>query len=150
MLLKYDANEDEIVDALRRAGLRATRPRIAVAMALAGDETHPTAQTIHDRVSPRFEGLSLSTVYNVLGALSRVAALRPLVYDGVTRFDPNVSPHHHAICDGCGAIRDVPFEGAALGPGDRRIPHASLEGFAVQRVEHIYRGVCAPCLGTAP
>ena len=55
-------------------------------------------------------------------------------------FDPNMEAHHHAVCDRCGLVRDVPAE---PGPRARAAAPASLEaapGFRIRSVERIYRG----------
>ena len=59
--------------------------------------------------------------------------------EGVTRFDPNVDDHHHAICNACGAITDVHVERAsALRP-------KGVDGFNVDDIGVVFRGVCAKC-----
>lgn len=128
--------------ALRDAGLKATPQRLAILRSLVGDETHPTAQELYERLSLEFPSLSVATVYNTLSALTRIARCTPLELGGPVRFDPNVEPHDHAVCERCGAIRDVSQEPAADGGAAEREP---LAGFAVKRVERIYRGLCATC-----
>ena len=128
--------------ALRDAGLKATPQRLAILRSLVGDETHPTAQELYERLSPEFPSLSVATVYNTLSALTRIARCTPLELGGPVRFDPNVEPHDHAVCERCGAIRDVSHDPAADGGGAHNEP---LAGFTVKRVERIYRGLCAVC-----
>lgn len=142
MSLNNDQDRDRVVHELREAGLKATPQRVAIAAALSGDVTHPTAQEIFHRLQGEFPGMSFATVYNTLSALERVGRVRPLNVGGPTRFDPNVDAHHHAICDRCGAVRDVPLDGTEH--GDERL----VEGFEIERVERIYRGVCAACRAT--
>ena len=126
---------------LREAGLKATPQRVAIVAALTGDQTHPTAQELYDRLRERFPGMAFATVYNTLSALMRVGRLSSLSLGGATRFDPNVAAHDHAICDRCGKVRDVPVVEVAEVQG-RAEP---VDGFTVQRVERIYRGTCAEC-----
>jgi Fe2+ or Zn2+ uptake regulation protein len=139
------ANDQEAVRALREAGLKATPQRLAVLRSLDGDETHPTAQELHERLSHEFPSLSVATVYNTLSALTRIARCTPLDLGGPLRFDPNVEPHDHAVCESCGSIRDV--DGAdATHPDTTYAKNTDgLQGFAVKRVERIYRGLCASC-----
>lgn len=143
MLLNDDHTCDEIADELRRAGLKLTPQRLAIVRALVGDDTHPTAQEIFDRLRGDFPGMSFATVYNTLSALASIGRVRALSLGGATRFDPNVGAHHHAICDRCGAVRDVPL---ARGEASRVAKQTVLEdGFHVDRVERLYRGTCAEC-----
>lgn len=142
MSLKHEHPRHEIASELRAAGLKATAQRVAIVSCLAGDGTHPTAQEIFDRLRPAFPGMAFATVYNTLSALMRVGRLSSLSLGGATRFDPNVEAHHHAVCDRCGKVRDVPLgtEDEPLRPGS-----TVLEGFEIHRVERVYRGMCAEC-----
>jgi Fe2+ or Zn2+ uptake regulation protein len=127
---------------LRDAGLKATPQRIAILRALDGDETHPTAQELYDRLREEFPTLSVATVYNTLSALTRMARCVPLELGGPVRFDPNVTAHDHAVCEKCGRIRDVNLQPSAADT-------SGLSGFEVHRVERIYRGFCAQCTEAA-
>jgi Fur family peroxide stress response transcriptional regulator len=138
------AYTSELLLALKSAGLKLTPQRLAIVECLVGDQTHPTAQELFDRLRARFPSMSVATVYNTLGALTAIGGLRPLEMGGATRFDPNTEPHHHAVCESCGSIRDV--SGAA---GQGQVARCTLPGFVVRRVEHIYRGLCAQCSARA-
>ena len=137
MSLNWDL---EAAQTLRDAGLKATPQRLAILRALDGDETHPTAQELYDRLRDEFPTLSVATVYNTLSALTRLSRCKPLELGGPVRFDPNVSAHDHAVCERCGRIRDVSLQPSAAGEASDQ-----LSGFRVRRVERIYRGLCAQC-----
>ena len=139
------ATDQDAARALREAGLKATPQRMAVLRSLDGDETHPTAQELHARLSGEYPSLSVATVYNTLSALTRIARCRPLELGGPVRFDPNVEPHDHAVCEGCGSIRDVSDAGEATTDTPPAKDSEGLLGFQVKRVERIYRGLCASC-----
>jgi len=132
--------DHEATQTLRDAGLKATPQRLAILRALDGDETHPTAQELYDRLRDEFPTLSVATVYNTLSALTRLARCQPLELGGPVRFDPNVTAHDHAVCERCGRIRDVDLQLLAA-----ETPADQLSGFRVRRVERIYRGLCAQC-----
>jgi Fur family peroxide stress response transcriptional regulator len=96
--------------------------------------------------------MSFATVYNTLDALlgaGHVATLNlgpgPRGEARATRFDPNTEPHHHAVCDVCGSITDVPATTRALVASDALV--SAAPGFEVRTVERLYRGVCAECAG---
>ncbi len=130
--------ELRIAAELRAAGLRATAPRRAIVRELLGDTSHPTAQELFERLEGQLRTLSFATVYNTLRALNDAGHVGRLELGGATRFDPNVEPHHHAICESCGEVRDVPA------PKTARTP--KLAGFRITRIDHVYRGICASCL----
>jgi Fe2+ or Zn2+ uptake regulation protein len=129
---------------LRDSGLKITPQRAAIVRELAGDPSHPTAQEIFDRLRGSVPSMSFATVYNTLDALVRSGLCGALsLAPGATRFDANMHAHHHAVCDQCGMVRDVPREG----PADLA---ARVPGFSVRAVERIYRGLCSECAGAAP
>ncbi len=133
---------------VRGAGLKLTPQRIAIVRAIAADPSHPTAQEIFDRLQTSMPTMSFATVYNTLDALARAGLCGSLsLSPGPARFDPNMEPHHHAVCDGCGLVRDVrqsPSHDAER-IGHRALDSGTLSGFEVRAVEHIYRGLCSEC-----
>jgi Fur family peroxide stress response transcriptional regulator len=141
---------------LRAAGLKMTPQRVAIVRQIAADESHPSAQELFDRLRPTSPSMSFATVYNTLAALCDAGLVASLALaPGSTRFDPNMRPHDHAVCDRCGDVRDVL---TAAAPRLRRsstsdgAPSAmSAIGFEVRSVERIFRGLCLACArGAAP
>src|SRR5215471_14936160 len=131
---------------LRAAGLKLTPQRLAIVRELAADPTHPTAQELFDRLRPALPTMSFATVYNTLDALASAGLCEALsLAPGASRFDPNMDAHHHAVCDACGLVRDVPLGALqASGPPSQVVLDAA-PGFQVRAVERIYRGLCAAC-----
>lgn len=133
---------------VRASGLKLTPQRMAIVRELAADPTHPTAQELYERLREALPTMSFATVYNTLDALAAAGLCEALsLSPGASRFDPNMEPHHHAVCDRCGLVRDVPrapraSEDEATGAG---AAGGSLGGFQVRVVEQIYRGLCAGC-----
>src|SRR5262245_62257453 len=103
-----EAAEQAVLADLKRAGLKLTPQRIAIVRELAGDRSHPTAQELFERLKPAFPTMSFATVYNTLDALAKLGLVGSLRLGSAVRFDPNTAPHHHAVCDGCGAVVDLP------------------------------------------
>jgi Fur family peroxide stress response transcriptional regulator len=135
---------------VRARGLKLTPQRIAIVREIANDPTHPTAQELYERLLPALPTMSFATVYNTLDALASagLCSARALV-PGAARFDPNMYPHDHAVCEACGLVRDVmPASGvrqaAARSSGAPHVP-----GFSVRSVEQIYRGLCDACARAA-
>ena len=138
---------EEVLADLKRAGLKLTPQRIAIVGALVDDATHPTAQDLYERLRPAFPTMSFATVYNTLDALTALGRVGSLRLGAAVRFDPNTSPHHHAICDSCGSVVDLPAEVAP--PACETATHQSIEqtfGFTVRAEERSYRGLCRPCI----
>jgi Fe2+ or Zn2+ uptake regulation protein len=137
---------ERMLAGVRAAGLKLTPQRMAIVRELAEDETHPTAQEIFERLRPSLPTMSFATVYNTLDALSTAGLCAAMsLSPGSGRFDPNMSPHHHVVCDGCGAVRDVPGSAESqVASGSDEVREVS-PGFQVRAVERIFRGLCAAC-----
>ena len=89
-------------------GLRVTPQRLDVYSELARSGDHPTAETIHRRVSERLPTITLDTVYRTLGTLEEVGLVTRLsVMGGSARFEANMDRHHHFVCSRCGYTLDV-------------------------------------------
>jgi Fe2+ or Zn2+ uptake regulation protein len=143
-----------MVAGVRAAGLKLTPQRLAIVRELAEDESHPTAQELFERLRPSLPTMSFATVYNTLDALTAAGLCATLALSpGSGRFDPNMDPHHHLVCDHCGSVRDLLTPDlarpAAVGsPKDDSVRRAIAKvapGFEVRSVERIMRGRCAAC-----
>lgn len=132
---------DELQERYRQAGFRLTPQRQAVFGVLHDNTAHPTAESIHAAVTARLPNVSLRTVYSILGELSEMGEVLQLeLGTGSFRFDPNTEPHHHAVCERCGTVRDVFVDHPDVRPAD-----AQGDGFRITGTEIVFRGVCAPC-----
>lgn len=135
---------DKMLADLKSAGLKLTPQRIAIVRELADDLSHPTAQALFERLRPAYPTMSFATVYSTLDVLVGAGLAGSLNADEgsrAVRFDPNTEPHHHAICDACGTVLDIPLDV----PLARPVRTAELDGFRVLREERTYRGLCNRC-----
>lgn len=131
---------------LRGAGMRVTRPRVAVLDAV---HAHPHADTgtVLSSVRSALPTVSHQAVYDCLGALTDAGLVRRIQPAGsVARYELRVGDnHHHLVCRTCGSVTDVDCAvGGApcLTPaGDEHLTH----GFVVDEAEVIYWGLCAAC-----
>lgn len=134
---------------LQRSGLKLTPQRIAIVQLFAEDLSHPTAQDLFERLRPSFPSMSFATVYNTLDSLARAGLAGTVRLPGkrgdAARFDPNTSPHHHAVCDRCGAVIDIAAGSLAPTQAANARIQQSAPGFAVRAVERTYLGLCAAC-----
>jgi len=121
---------------LRRAGLRPTRQRIALATLLFGNgDRHVTAELLHEEAVRAGERVSLATVYNTLHQFTEAGLLRQLAVDGSKAyFDTNASDHHHFFIEKDDVLIDVPGEGISVA----ELP-APPEGYEIARVDVVVR-----------
>jgi len=95
-------------DAFHAAGLRLTRQRLAIYRELTGRYDHPDVDTLFKAVKPRIPRMSLFTVYRTMNALENAGMIwRVATWKGHARYDGNVEPHAHFLCEECGSIHDL-------------------------------------------
>ncbi len=121
---------------LRKAGLRPTRQRLALAQLLfARGDRHVTAEGLHEEAVSAGVPVSLATIYNTMHQFTAVGLLREVTVDGTrTYFDTNIGDHHHFYCPEDGTLIDI--DGTAIAvAGVPAPPH----GAKVDRVDVIVR-----------
>lgn len=102
---------------------------------------HPSAETVYGALKPEIPDLSLGTVYRNLALFKKQGRIVSVgSFDGVERFDGNVEPHAHFVCDCCGAIIDLP---------DIAVPEESLalveQWGEVSGCRMVFIGKCGNC-----
>ncbi len=130
---------------LRAAGLRVTKPRVAVLASLA-EAPHTDTGTVIEMVRRRHTSVSHQAVYDSLNLLTDAGIVRRIQPAGsVARYELRVGDnHHHIVCRGCGAVADVD-----CAVGERPCLDASeTHGFTIDEAEVIYWGRCPQCLLT--
>lgn len=131
---------------LRTAGMRVTRPRVAVLTAV---HAHPHADTdsIIRAVREELPEVSHQAVYDSLHALTAARLVRRIQPSGsVARYESRIGDnHHHIVCRSCGAIADID---CAVGAAPC-LTASEDHGFEIDEAEVIYWGICPEC-STAP
>jgi Fur family transcriptional regulator, ferric uptake regulator len=98
-------------DALRDAGLRATRQRLTVLEALRGRRDAVTAQDLHAELRAAHEPVGLTTVYRTLTALAEAGFLDTFTREGEQAFRLcSEAHHHHLVCEVCGTVEELESE----------------------------------------
>src|SRR5436309_1551673 len=97
------------IDRLRRAGLRPTRQRVALANILFGSgDRHVSAEQLHAEAVAARMPVSLATVYNALNRFTWAGLLREVAIEGDrTYFDTNTSNHFHYYVEREGRLLDI-------------------------------------------
>jgi Fur family iron response transcriptional regulator len=118
---------------LRRAGLRPTRQRVALALLLFGNgDRHVTAELLHEEAVRAGERVSLATVYNTLHQFKRAGLLREIAIGGQRAyFDTNTSNHNHFFIESKGELVDIPgnsirVDGLPEPPDHLRVAHIDV------------------------
>ena len=133
---------EALVEQFRREGLKITPQRRAIFETLLGDNSHPTAEDVYQRVSSVMPDISRTTVYNTLHELVAVGALLEVedLSEGGTRYDTSTSQHHHLFCLGCHVLVDIDrdFQGLELPPNEKA-------GYRIVRRQVTFYGHCPNC-----
>jgi len=97
------------VERLRRLGVRVTPQRLFVLEALEQGGGHMTAEEIMRWAVQRYPAINLATVYRTLDMLIDVGLVAQIHLDaGATSFElVGAEPHHHLVCEQCGAIIEM-------------------------------------------
>jgi Fur family transcriptional regulator, stress-responsive regulator len=133
----------EAADHLRRHGMKATAPRVAVLEAVDALGGHPDVDAIARHARARLGTLSTQAVYDNLRVLTELGLLRRIEPAGSpARYETRVGDnHHHVVCRRCGAAQDVDCvvgQAPCLSPSD-------AGGFMVDEAEVTFWGLCPDC-----
>jgi Fur family ferric uptake transcriptional regulator len=138
---------------LREAGLRVTRPRLAVLSVLAeaggvgGAARHLPVSDIVSGTRHRLGDVSTQAVYDCLDALGRAGLVRRVETAGSpARYEARVGDnHHHLVCRACGDTVDVDCAVA----GAPCLEPSQSHGFVIDEAEVVFWGLCPDCNQTA-
>jgi Fur family peroxide stress response transcriptional regulator len=128
----------------RDAGVRLTHQRMEIFRAVARSSDHPDAEMVYQRVRERMPTVSLDTVYRTLWLLNDQGLVHILGPSRErTRFDANLTRHHHFVCVRCGSTRD--FQSEEL--DDMPLPPSARALGRIEMTLVEVRGVCHACAG---
>ncbi len=123
-------------------GIKLTNQRAEILNFLKDNFTHPTAEDVYEGVRKKLTRISKATVYQNLKFLTAKGLIKEVNVKGVSRFEPNIDPHHHLICKKCGEIKD--FESKELTDYSLELVK-NTEDFNVESSNTTYFGICKTC-----
>lgn len=127
----------------RETGIRLTHQRLEIFREVAHAVDHPNAETVYTRVRERMPTVSLDTIYRTLWLLNDHGLITTLGPSRErTRFDANLTRHHHFVCVRCGSTRDFCSEEL----DKLELPSATALGRIETTLVEV-RGVCRECAG---
>lgn len=105
---------------------------------------HLTADTIYVDLKKDNPELSLGTVYRNLTKLTEIGAIKKVsLPNQVDKFDKNLEPHAHFICDTCGSITDIDVPKV-----DEFLDEISEnQDIAIKKYDITFNGTCKKCKG---
>jgi Fe2+ or Zn2+ uptake regulation protein len=98
----------ELVDFLKRRGLRISLPKLEIAEHIFQTHRHFTAEEIFREINADYPKVSRATVFNVLNFFVEHGLLKKVeARSDVQLFDSNTDDHDHVVVDATGEIFDV-------------------------------------------
>lgn len=132
---------DQIPSDLKKAGLKATLPRIRILNILENSaQRHVTAEDVYRELVQAGEEVGLATVYRVLTQFEQAGLVIRHNFEGDRSvFEINQGGHHdHLVCVECGKVFE--FQDPTIEERQRKV--AEKAGFIMQEHSlHLY-GVC--------
>lgn len=124
-------------------GLRITHQRTEIFKALLNHANHPTTEDIFNQVRKYLKTISLDTVYRTIATFEEYGLIKRVHHiDHATRFDVNISKHHHLICSHCNKIEDFYWPNF-----DQMRPPKSISEWGQIKLKHVViSGLCSSCL----
>ena len=103
---------------------------------------HPTADSIYTNLKKDNPGLSLGTVYRNLTQLTEHGFIAKLsIPNQSDRFDRNIKPHAHLICEKCHNIFDI--ESNSINKFVNSLSYK--EDIEILNYDIILKGTCTKC-----
>ncbi len=126
----------------RNSGMKLTHQRLEIFREVAQTGNHPDAEKVYQGVRKRMPTMSLDTVYRTLWMLKDLGLVTTLGASRErTRFDANLSNHHHFVCVACGMMRD--FYSAEF--DELKLPDSVKAIGRVETTQVKVKGVCLEC-----
>ncbi len=84
-------------------------------------------------------------MYNSLRSLTHAGLVREIASCGkAARFDTNLCPHHHFVCDSCGEVEDIAWVDLPQVSGQ-----SALGSRLIRNYDVVFRGLCERCTRSA-
>jgi len=129
-------------EACKKSGAKLTHQRMEIFREVAQSADHPDVEKVYNGVRKRMPTVSLDTVYRTLGWLKELGLIKTLGPPRErTRFDANLSHHHHFVCVQCGLTLDFysdKFDKLSLPESVQSIGY-------VETTQVEVKGICLKC-----
>jgi len=128
--------------ACRKSGAKLTHQRMEIFREVAQTDDHPDAEKVFQGVRERMPTVSMDTVYRTLWWLKELRLITTLGPSRErTRFDANLSRHHHFVCTQCGLTQD--FYSDQL--DKLKLPESVQTIGHVEMTQVEVKGICLKC-----
>ena len=127
---------------MTQTGIKYTNQRIEILNFLKDNFSHPTVEQVYEGVKKKLSRISKATVYQNLNFLAENGMVQEVNIKGISRFEPNLEPHHHIICKNCEKIID--FESKELTEYSMKVAK-SIKDANIEKTDTHFYGICIGC-----
>lgn len=121
---------------------RRSKQRNRILELLRSTVSHPTADWLYQQLKIEFQQLSMGTVYRNLSILINQGLVKKIHFGSTfDRFEANIKPHYHLICESCGKILD--FEMPIYDDLNKQAKQLTTFNIRHHKIE--FFGVCKNC-----
>lgn len=122
--------------------MKFSRQRELILNYILNSHEHLTADSIYIDLKKDNPELSLGTVYRNLIKLTEMGVVKKVsLPNQVDKFDKNLEPHAHLICDICGSITDINIDGVSKFLNNI----SNDENISISKYEITFNGICKKC-----
>ncbi len=119
------------------------KKRDAILNCVKSTKVHPSADWVFAKLKPEIPDLSLGTVYRNLSLFKEQGLIISLgTVNGVERFDGNIQPHVHFVCDGCSGVLDLDGVEVPLSVTESVVKQNNI---LVNNCQLTLQGLCSDC-----
>lgn len=137
---------DRFTAVCRNSGAKLTHQRMEIFREVAQASDHPDVEKVYQGVRQRMPTVSLDTVYRTLWWLKELGLVNTLGPPRErTRFDANLSSHHHFVCINCGLTQDFTSDKLNL----QKISATVQTIGYVETMQIEVKGMCLECAAKA-
>ena len=123
-------------------GLRITHQRSQIFYELARYPGHPTAENVFSKVRIRLKTISLDTVYRTIATFEEYGLIKKIqLIDNATRYDINLTVHHHLVCSRCKKVVDFYWPDF----DQMKLPDNIHNWGQVEQKNVVINGICSDC-----
>ncbi len=134
---------DDLVNRLRKHGLRLTPQRMAVLQTLINSREHLNTEEIYQEIHLQYPMIGLATIYKTISLLKEMGEINELYFRSQSaRYEiQDNPPHPHFICTQCGRIFDL--EHKLLENLPEKI--TKEKGYKIVKTQLEFYGLCQDC-----
>ena len=117
--------------------------REAIYSLIRNTTTHPSAEWVYNQLKDQYPNISLGTVYRNMAMFAEQGLIVSVgTVNGRERFDANITPHAHFICNKCDSVIDLDYM-----QYNRDLDESVLlnTGHSVDKHSMYFYGICRKC-----